>query len=128
MVSQTTKGVKISVETEYQEEYSIPAQSQYVFTYRIRIENTASYAVKLLRRNWVINDAAKPVREVEGEGVVGVQPVIEPGGFYEYVSGCNIQSGIGKMKGTYTMERIMDGKLFIVEIPEFTLLTPFKLN
>jgi ApaG protein len=84
--------------------------------------------IQLRRRHWHIHDAGRPVKEVEGEGVVGLQPLLEPGGIHSYVSGCNLKSGLGKMYGVYTMERIMDGKQFKVRIPEFTMLVPFKLN
>lgn len=128
MVTATTKGIKISVETEYQPAYSSPTQFHYVFTYRITIENLGDQTIQLLNRHWYIHDAVRPVKEVEGEGVVGQQPVLEPGQSHHYVSGCNLKSGIGKMYGTYTMERVMDGKKFKVKIPEFTMFVPYKLN
>ena len=128
MVTYTTKGIKISVTTEYQPAYSSPTQFHYVFTYRITIENLSDQTIQLLRRHWYIHDANRPVKEVEGEGVVGQQPVLEPGEAHNYISGCNLKSGIGKMYGTYTMERIMDGKKFEVKIPEFTMFVPYKLN
>lgn len=128
MVTEITEGVKISVETEYQPEYSSPSQYHYVFTYRITIENCSENTLQLLRRHWYIHDANTMLREVEGEGVVGQQPVLEPGQSHKYVSGCNLKSGIGKMRGTYLMERIVDGKTFNVVIPEFTMVVPFKYN
>jgi ApaG protein len=128
MVTEITEGVKISVETEYQPEYSSPSQYHYVFTYRITIENGSENTLQLLRRHWYIHDANTILREVEGEGVVGQQPVLEPGQSHKYVSGCNLKSGIGKMRGTYLMERIVDGKTFNVVIPEFTMVVPFKYN
>ncbi|MGF1638415.1 MAG: Co2+/Mg2+ efflux protein ApaG [Cyclobacteriaceae bacterium] len=128
MVTALTKGIKISVETEYQPSYSSPAKHHYVFTYKITIENLSEFGIKLLRRHWYIHDAERPVHQVEGEGVVGLQPILEPGNKHQYVSGCNLLSGIGKMHGSYTMERIMDGKKFKVEIPEFNLIVPFRLN
>ncbi|MBW3544721.1 MAG: Co2+/Mg2+ efflux protein ApaG [Bacteroidetes bacterium] len=128
MVSEVTQGVKVSVETAYQPEYSSPGQMHYVFTYRISIENNSQHTVQLLRRQWYIHDANNLVREVEGEGVVGQQPVLESGESHQYVSGCNLKSGMGKMYGTYLMERIIDGKKFRVKIPEFTMIAPFKLN
>ena len=128
MVSEVTQGVKVSVETEYQPEYSSPGQMHYVFTYRIRIENNSAFTVQLLRRHWHIHDASNIVREVEGEGVVGQQPVLEAGQSHQYVSGCNLKSGIGRMYGTFLMERIMDGRKFKVRIPEFTMTAPFRLN
>jgi ApaG protein len=128
MVTATTKGVKITVETEYQPAYSSPAQFHYVFTYRITIENLGEQTIQLLSRHWYIHDASRDAKEVEGDGVVGEQPVLEPGESHNYVSGCNLKSGIGKMHGTYTMERIIDGRRFKVKIPEFMLVAPFKLN
>ena len=128
MVTEITEGVKITVATEYQAEYSSPAQEHYVFTYKISIENCSEYTVQLLRRHWHIYDSNGVVREVEGEGVIGLQPVLEPGETHEYVSGCNLKTSIGKMKGTYLMERIVDGKQFRVRIPEFTMMAPYRLN
>ncbi len=114
--------------TEYQPEYSSPSQAHYVFTYRITIENEGPSTVQLLRRHWIIYDAHGMAREVEGEGVVGQQPILEPGETHEYVSGCNLRSSLGKMGGTYLMERIIDGKQFRVNIPEFTMVVPYRLN
>ena len=128
MVTATTRGIKISVETEYQPAYSSPTQFHYVFTYRIAIENQSDQTIQLIDRNWYIHDANREVKEVKGEGVVGQQPVLEPGESHNYVSGCNLKSGMGKMHGSYTLERIMDGKKFRVKIPEFTMFVPFKLN
>ncbi len=128
MVTEITQGVKVSVVTEYQPVYSSPSQYHYVFTYRVLIENQSENTIQLLRRHWHIYDAGSRIREVEGEGVVGQQPVMEPGQKHEYVSGCNLKSGLGKMTGTYLMERIVDGKQFEVKIPEFSMIVPFKLN
>lgn len=128
MTYQITEGVRISVETNYQQEYSSPMQAHFVFTYRILIENKSDQTVRLLRRHWFIYDANGIIREVEGEGVVGQQPTLEPGQIHEYVSGCNLQTEMGKMRGTYLMERIVDGKQFLAIIPEFMLIAPFKLN
>ncbi len=128
MVTGITEGVKVSVETEYQPEYSSPSQYHFVFTYKITIENESEHTIKLLRRHWHIIDLTNRKREVEGEGVVGQQPVLEPGKMHQYVSGCNLRSGIGKMYGTYLMERVMDGKEMEVVIPTFTMIAPFKLN
>ena len=128
MVTAITEGVKVCVETEYQPEYSSPSQYHYVFTYRITIENRSDYTIKLLKRHWHISDANCKMREVDGDGVVGQQPVIEPGDSHQYVSGCNLKSGMGKMRGSYLMERILDGKSFSVSIPEFNMIVPFKLN
>jgi ApaG protein len=76
----------------------------------------------------MILDAGYSTLEVEGEGVVGKQPILEPGQMHQYVSGCNLKSGIGKMLGTYAMERILDGSSFRVNIPAFTMIAPMRLN
>ena len=128
MVSEITKGVEVSVETEYQPEYSSPRQYHFVFTYRITIKNKSEYTIQLLRRHWHIHDSAFKNREVDGEGVVGQQPTLEPGQTHQYVSGCNLKSGLGKMYGTYLMERVLDGRRFKVKIPEFTMTAPYRLN
>jgi len=99
-----------------------------VFAYRIDIRNDSEYTIKLLRRHWYISDVNTGVREVEGEGVVGRQPVLEPGETHQYVSGCNLKSGVGKMRGTYLMERVANAEQFRVNIPEFTLMVPFRMN
>jgi ApaG protein len=128
MVTEITQGIKVSVETEYQPAYSSPSQYHYVFTYRITIENQSEHTIQLMRRHWHIYDAGFSSREVEGEGVVGQQPVLEPGQLHQYVSGCNLKSGIGKMVGTYQMERVVDGIKMQVNIPEFTMIAPLRLN
>ncbi|MFD2247765.1 Co2+/Mg2+ efflux protein ApaG [Pontibacter ruber] len=128
MDTKTTEGVKVTVTTNYLPDYSSPVQQHYVFAYKINIENNSEFTVKLLRRHWYIHDATGVVREVEGEGVVGQQPVLEPGESHEYVSGCNLKTGMGKMRGTYLMERLVDGKQFNASIPEFVLIVPYKLN
>ncbi len=128
MVTEITQGIKVSVETEYQPSYSSPSQYHYVFTYKITIENQSEFTIQLLRRHWEIFDAGFSSREVDGEGVVGQQPVLEPNQTHNYISGCNLKSGIGKMVGTYLMERIVDGTRFEVTVPEFHMITPLRLN
>ncbi len=128
MVNTVTEGVKVSVETLYQQEYSNPANEHFMFAYKITIENMTDYAVQLMRRRWDIFDSNGTKREVEGEGVVGLQPVIEPGYSHEYVSGCNLKTEMGSMKGEYQMLRLLDNRTFDVNIPEFQLVAPYKLN
>lgn len=128
MVTAITQGIKVSVITEYQPFYSNPFQNHFVFSYKIRIENQSENTIQLLRRHWHIIDSIGRKYEVEGEGVVGLQPVIESGEFHEYVSGCNLTSSMGKMYGTFLMERLIDGKELKIEIPEFTMITPYLLN
>ena len=128
MVTEITEGVKVSVETIYQPEYSNPANEHFMFAYKVNIENLTEYSVQLLNRHWQIFDSNGAHREVDGEGVVGQQPVIEPGDNHEYVSGCNLKTDVGSMKGHYEMKRIVDEERFQVTIPEFYLIAPYKLN
>ena len=128
MVTEITQGIKVTVETQYQAEYSSPSQYHYVFTYKVTIENQGEHTVQLHNRHWFIHDVSTPKREVEGEGVVGQKPVLEPGDKHVYVSGCNLKSGMGKMYGYYGLERLFDGKKLTITIPEFTMIAPFKLN
>lgn len=128
MVQQVTEGVSITVETFYQPAQSNPLSSEYLFAYRITIENLTATPVKLLRRHWYIIDSNGSYREVEGEGVVGQQPVIEPAGSYQYVSAANLRSDMGKMYGFYQMENLYNKRLLTVSIPEFHMVAPFKLN
>jgi ApaG protein len=128
MVQKVTEGVSITVETFYQPAQSNPLSSEYLFAYRITIENLGDVPVKLLRRHWQIVDSNGSCREVEGEGVVGQQPIIEPGNNYQYVSAANLRSDMGKMSGTYEMENMYNKKLITVTIPEFQLIAPFKMN
>lgn len=128
MIVKITDGVKVSVETLYQAEYSNPANEHYMFAYKIKIENLGDFSVQLLTRHWDIFDSNGSHREVEGEGVVGLQPIIEPGEWHEYVSGCNLQTEMGSMKGSYEMLRLSDQTRMIVNIPEFALIVPYKMN
>lgn len=128
MVNQITEGVSISVEVFYQLEHSNPSRSEYLFAYRITIENLSDFPVQLMRRHWFIFDASGLHREVEGEGVVGVQPLLKPGESYKYTSSAYLNSDLGKMLGDYTMENKYNKKLFKVTIPQFQLIAPFKLN
>jgi len=128
MYKAITHDVKVSVDTFYQESASYPDSNHFVFAYRITIENNNDYTIKLLRRHWNIIDSNGAKREVEGEGVIGQQPVLEPGQKHEYVSGCDLQTEMGKMYGTYLMEKTGDGSTFEVEIPEFQMTVPYKLT
>lgn len=128
MVSMISEGVKVSVETFYQPDNSNPLQSEYMFAYRIVIENHNPFPVKLHRRHWYIFDSNGSNREVEGEGVVGVQPVLGAGEVYQYVSGCNLHTEMGRMKGTYQMENLHSKTMFNVYIPSFDMIVSFKNN
>lgn len=128
MNSAISEGILVNVEVFYQPEYSNPMQNEFMFAYRITIENFNSFPVKLLRRNWYIFDSNGTYRQVEGEGVVGVQPTLQPGENYQYTSGCNLRTDMGKMKGTYQMENLDTRQAFHVIIPEFEMIVPAKEN
>lgn len=128
MISQISEGVTISVETFYQPEYSNPIDGEFMFAYRITLENHNPFPVQLLRRHWYIFDSTSDHREVEGEGVIGIQPVINPGEKYQYVSGCDLKSEMGKMHGMYFMENALNKQTFIINIPAFEMIVPSKLN
>jgi ApaG protein len=128
MESTVTDGVKISVEQFYQADYSNPLQREFMFAYRVTIENNNSYPVQLLRRHWFIQDSSTEQREVEGEGVIGAQPIIAPLEQYQYISGCNLKSELGQMYGTYLMENVNTKTRFEVKIPVFQMEAPFKRN
>ncbi len=126
--TQVTHGIQISVETKFQSEHSVVEHHHYLFSYRITIENKSEYTVQLISRHWNIFDSSSEHSEVDGEGVVGEQPILEPGEFFEYESACSLTSDIGKMSGTYLMERKIDKARFKVIIPEFELVVPQRLN
>lgn len=128
MISMISGGVKVSVETFYQPEYSNPASHEFMFAYRIYIQNENDFPVQLLTRHWYIFDSEGSRREVTGEGVVGVQPVIRPGESYQYVSGCNLRSEMGRMFGNYTLKNLSNHHEFQVGIPMFYMMAPMKLN
>jgi ApaG protein len=128
LVQQVTDGVSVTVEAFYQPRQSNPIAAEYLFAYRITIENLSTMPVKLLRRHWHIIDSNGGYREVEGEGVVGQQPIIEPGATHQYISACSLRSDMGKMYGSYLMENLYNKRLFKVAIPEFDMIAPFKRN
>ncbi|MEO9210154.1 MAG: Co2+/Mg2+ efflux protein ApaG [Ginsengibacter sp.] len=128
MVSKISEGVRVSVETFYQQEHSSPLNGDFMFTYRITLENNNPFPVQLLRRHWYIFDSLTANSEVEGEGVVGVQPIIYPLEKYQYMSGCNLRSEIGRMHGLYFMENCHNKRTFLINVPAFEMIAPFKLN
>src|SRR5438105_3046372 len=109
MTQSITNGIKITVETEFQPIHSQVLINEYIFAYHITIENTSMHAIRLMNRHWRIFDSNGDYRDVNGEGVVGVQPVIEAGESYDYISSCNLRTEIGKMSGHYIMNRVSDG-------------------
>ena len=123
----TTDGVTVSVSVSYLPEQSEPERGRWFWAYHIRLENEGTETVQLPTRHWVITDGRGARHSVEGEGVVGEQPVIEPGASFDYVSGCPLATPSGAMQGSYQMVR-EDGAVFAVEIPRFSLFAPAVLN
>lgn len=115
-----TGDIRIAVEPDFLDDQSQPDESQYLWAYRVTIENRGSAPVQLISRHWRITDARGKVREVRGEGVVGEQPVIGPGGSFQYTSGAPLETACGFMTGAYQM-RDETGKLFEAVIPMFAL-------
>jgi ApaG protein len=121
--SAETKGVAVRVAVSFLADQSEPAGGRWFWAYHIRIENKGAQEVQLLTRRWVITDGRGERHVVEGEGVVGEQPVVLPGDSYDYVSGCPLDTPTGSMEGSYQMVRA-DGLLFDARIPRFSLIGP----
>ncbi|MBL4624093.1 MAG: Co2+/Mg2+ efflux protein ApaG [Flavobacteriales bacterium] len=128
MTTEVTEGIHITVKSFYRPEFSNPLKNHFMYTYRITIENNSNSTVQLISRHWYIFDSTADDYEVEGQGVVGIQPVLSPGDVHEYESACELTSEIGNMYGSYTMQRQIDGSLFEVKVPKFQLIAPMKLN
>ncbi len=123
MFKADTAGLTVQVMPVYIDERSDPANSRFFWAYRVTIENNTSRTVQLIGRYWHITDCHGHVEEIRGEGVVGEQPVIEPGAAYSYTSGCPLNAPSGIMLGSYSM-RHPDGETFEIEIPAFSLDLP----
>lgn len=119
--------IDISVETQYLNDQSDPDSDRYAFAYTIGIENRGTEAVKLLSRHWIITDDNDQIEEVRGEGVVGLQPLIEPGQKFVYTSGAVLTTEFGTMQGSYSMAR-PDGSRFDADIPAFLLSRPHSVH
>lgn len=128
MVQQITEGINIKVEVIFKEILRSLSNPHFIFAYQITIENLSSFPVQLLSRRWLIKDSTGLNREVIGEGVVGIQPILMPNESYQYMSSVDLESELGKMNGSFTMENKLDKRLFDVIVPEFILVCPAKLN
>jgi ApaG protein len=117
----------VSAIPHYLAEQSAPDEDHYVFAYTVTIRNTGDVTGQLMSRHWIITDGDGQVQEVRGEGVVGEQPVIEPGESYEYTSGCPLSTPVGSMRGSYQCVA-EDGTKFTAPIPEFVLSMPSTLH
>jgi ApaG protein len=124
----TTRGIRIQVRPRYLPEASRPEAGQWMFGYDIEITNTGSETVQLLHRHWVITDGDGQTQEVRGAGVVGQQPVIAPGGRYQYNSGCPLTTPVGTMHGSYQMQVLDSQTTFDARIAPFRLAVPGVLN
>ncbi|WP_207455951.1 Co2+/Mg2+ efflux protein ApaG [Azospirillum sp. SYSU D00513] len=125
MYTQTTRSIRVTVNPVYLEEQSAPADNHFVWAYHVRLENEGETTVQLRTRHWRITDALGRVQEVRGPGVVGEQPVLEPGASFEYTSGTPLPTPSGIMAGSYQMEA-ENGETFDVVIPAFSLDSPHQ--
>ncbi|MBF0326991.1 Co2+/Mg2+ efflux protein ApaG [Magnetospirillum moscoviense] len=125
MYSQTTRGITVTVQPVYLDDQSDPTENRYVWAYQVRIDNQGDITVQLLRRHWVITDALGRVQEVRGAGVVGEQPVLQPGQSFEYTSGTPLPTSSGIMVGSYEMEA-ETGEVFDIAVPAFSLDSPHE--
>ena len=123
MYSETTRSITVTVEPAFLEEQSDPDEHRFVWAYAVRIENGGDTTVQLRSRHWRITDAFGKVQEVRGPGVVGVEPVLNPGESFEYTSGTPLQTSSGIMAGSYRMET-PTGDAFDIAIPAFSLDSP----
>lgn len=128
MISQITKGIKITVKTSFEGTYFKNHKIQFAFSYEITIENQGKDYVQLDSRHWEIKDALNGLELVDGEGVLGRKPIIKPGEKHSYSSGCLLTSPFGSMKGYYNMINFSTTKRFKVVIPTFKLSVPFAIN
>lgn len=125
MYSATTRDIKITVQPAYLDDQSAPADCHFVWAYHVRIENIGSETVQLISRYWRITDGKGEVHEVRGPGVIGEQPTLEPGDYFEYTSGTPLSTPSGIMNGRYQMENER-GEKFEVTIPAFSLDSPYQ--
>jgi ApaG protein len=122
----TTQGVRVSVRAFFLVDQSKPEEHRFVWAYRVRIENQGSVTVQLLKRTWLITDAAGRTRRVHGDGVIGQTPVLGPGETFEYTSGTPLETPSGFMQGLYHMVDQATGAPFDVTVPTFSLDSPHQ--
>ncbi len=128
MVSQITRGIKISVITSFEGTYFKNYKIHFAFSYEITIENHSKDSVQLNSRHWEIFDSLNNIEVVDGEGVIGKKPVLKPGESHTYSSGCLLSSPHGAMRGFFNMINFTSTKAFKVIVPTFKLNAPFALN
>ncbi len=127
MSDTTTQGIRVQVESIYDEDRSAPQENYYFFAYRVRISNVGEETAQLLSRVWIITDATGDQQQVQGPGVVGEQPVLAPGEEFEYMSFCPLSTPVGSMHGSYRMVR-ENGDTFDATIAPFSLAVPHSVN
>ena len=127
MAQEKLYDIQVSAATQYLAEQSDEAAGRYVFAYTVTLRNAGNVAAQLISRHWIITDSQGLVQEVRGLGVVGAQPLLQPGETFEYTSGASIATAVGTMKGSYQMVA-SDGTRFEATIPEFTLSVPRVLH
>lgn len=125
--SETTRMVTVSVDPIFLEEESEPEKGAYMWAYHVRIENEGHETVQLISRYWKITDGLGRTQEVRGEGVVGDQPLLEPGETYEYTSGIPLQTPSGFMGGSYEMISAVGERINVI-VPTFSLDSPFQTH
>jgi ApaG protein len=128
MVSQITRGIKISVKTSFEGTYFKNYKIHFAFSYEITIENHGKDSVQLTSRHWDIYDSLNNPEAVDGEGVIGKKPVLKPGESHTYSSGCLLSSPFGAMKGHFNMINFTSTRSFRVIVPSFKLSAPYALN
>tara|TARA_B100001093_G_scaffold484124_1_gene517268 strand:- start:957 stop:1343 length:387 start_codon:yes stop_codon:yes gene_type:complete len=128
MVTQITRGIKVSIKTSFEGTYYKESKLYYAFEYIVKIENQSKELVQLNSRHWNILDSLNDDETVNGEGVIGKKPVLKPGEVHTYSSGCLLASPYGAMYGFYRMINLNSTKKFNVVIPTFKLSAPFALN
>ena len=121
--AETTLGITVEVSPTFLEDQSQPENNHYVWAYTIAVINDGDDTVQLTERAWEITDANGSVERVSGPGVVGEQPILNPGDSFSYTSGCPLKTSSGFMAGYYTMRRV-DGSEFAVKVPTFSLDLP----
>ncbi len=128
MITQVTKGIKVSVQTSFEGTFFKNYKTHYAFGYTITIENQGEESVQLTSRHWEIYDSLNDLEILDGEGVIGKKPVIRPGESHTYNSGCLLTSPIGAMCGHYNMVNLASTEKFKVLVPNFKFSAPFALN
>lgn len=127
MSDTTTRGIRVQVQSFYDEERSSPQENYYFFAYQVTISNVGRETAQLVSREWIITDGNGDIQQVQGPGVVGEQPVLAPGEEFVYTSFCPLTTPVGSMHGSYRMV-LLNGESFEAEIAPFPLSVPHVVN